>query len=274
MDTDTQDATPESSTGSAAEAETTLDGATSSQGGVPAQNLQGEFNRKFGVLQRQLEQLAANQQALLSQQAQTPQYTPQYQTAPSDEQLWEAAKQGSQPAFEEYQRRIAQREIQGTLQHQNVVSLVDRQMAILVNKYPVLNDASHPLTQAANVAFNLLSQSGFPRNRATMLEAAKLAITDNPDLVADLHNSGAIARDQMRRSATQVSRAGVTGVTYRQGSTPQGQKGPVPKELQDLANKMGVKDPAGSMKRFKERRDKGISNLGAIGNSLDDSELQ
>jgi len=270
MDNET-DAQVDSSPTPAAGAESALESANSSQGEVPVQNLIGEFNRKFGQLQRQMEALAANQN-MAQQAAYVPQ--PSYQQAPSDEQLWEAAKQGDRSAFEEYQRRIASREIQGTLQSQNVVNLVDRQMQVVMQKYPVLQDASHPLTQTVAHTYRMLVQAGFPQNKGTMLEAAKTAIADNPTMIAQMHSEGVIAGEQNRRSATSVARAGQTGVTYRQGSGNTSNKTPqISAEVADLAKKMNVKDPAGAIQRFKERRAKGTSQIGAVGAFLDDEDL-
>ena len=270
METNETDAQVDSSPTPAAGAESALESANSSQGEVPVQNLIGEFNRKFGQLQRQIEALSANQ-TMAQQTAYVPQ--PQY-NAPSDEQLWEAAKQGDRSAFEEYQRRIASREIQGTLQSQNVVNLVDRQMQVVMQKYPVLQDASHPLTQTVAHTYRLLVQSGFPQNKGTMLEAAKTAIADNPTMIAQMHSEGVIAGEQNRRSATSVARAGQTGVTYRQGGGSTTPKAPqITQEVADLAKKMNVKDPAGAIQRFKERRAKGTSQIGAVGAFLDDEDL-
>lgn len=264
MDQSSQDATVDSSTTPAAGAESPLEGATSSLGGVPAENLQGEFNRKFGKLQAQLDQVMAYMMTQ-SQQPQVVQAVPQPGFV-SDDELWTKAQQGDREAFIEHQRRITQREMAQTQTVQNVVNLVDRQLGVLFQKYPVLRDATHPLTQAANTAYSVMIQNGYPANRATALDAAKTAIADNPQLVAEFANQGSMASEQSRRSATQVARAGVTGATHRQQPTQptQGATKPVTTDEARLAQRMGIKDPAKAKERFQKRQDEGKSSLGAV----------
>jgi len=93
-------------------------------------------------------------------------------------------------------------------------------------------------------------------------------------MIAQMHSEGVIAGEQNRRSATSVARAGQTGVTYRQGGNTSVNKTPqISPEVADLAKKMNVKDPAGAIQRFKERRAKGTSQIGAVGAFLDDEDL-
>jgi hypothetical protein len=196
------------------------------------------------------------------QQAATP--AAQSRTEPSDDDLWAAAQQGDRQAFETYQRRIARREVAQVTTQQSRSNLVTQQLTVLVNKYPVLRDSSHPLAQTAQQAYALLLRAGYPAGEGTLLEATKTAIADRPDLVSDIYSQGAQAREGSRSQASARAQSGVTGSTVRQGS----QAAQAPRLTRDeanLAERMGVKDPKAAKARFLKRQESGQSNLGAVG---------
>lgn len=220
----------------------------------PAQNLKAEFDRKYGSLQTKVD-------AVLNWiQSQAAQPTPQQSqpTEVTDEELWQEAQRGNRQAFEAYQLRMTDRRINQQSRAASYARSVDQQLAAIMNKYPVLQDANHPLTQTANLAYALLLQQGYPSNRATLLEAAKTAIADRPDLVSELH--GSVGTQQTRRTASQMAQSGAMGATHRQDSTPAQTKALTPAEA-DLARRMGVKDPNKSKERFLQRQQGGVSSV-------------
>lgn len=284
-----EDVTEEES--SASEAQTTEATADSTQAPSvtgetgktrPVENIVGEMNRKFGKTQQEISELGKRVDALLNYMAQAQQ--PQYQQPPAprpaasevtDEDLWERAKLGDRGAFDEYMARKARREVSQVTSVQNRQSLVASQLQALGAKYPMLNDPSHPLTQTAQTAYQLLVRSGYPAGQETLLEAAKTAIADRPDLVSEYYSQTASAREGVRRSATGSARTGQTGGTVRnEPAAPRaGQARPLTPEQLRLAKQMGVKDPQGARERFLKRREQGISNVGAVGNMLNEEDL-
>lgn len=231
----------------------------------PLKNVQAEFNRKLQKMQQEtnsrLDQLA--QLLIAQQQPQVAAPTAQPGVL-TDEDLWGKAQMGDRLAFEEYQRRIARREVQQDRTVANRAQIVQGQMQALVQKYPVLNDGSHPLTQTAQAAYQLLVRNGYPATAETLLEAAKTAIADRPDLVSDLYSQGAQAREGARRSATQAAGTGQTGSSVRQvPAQPRNAVIVRPGEA-ELARRMGIKDPQKAKERFLQRQEKGQSALGAV----------
>jgi hypothetical protein len=234
----------------------------------PLQNHIAEFNRKYTKVERQ--QMEMNQrldqiaQMLLSQHqiAQTPAPTPQ----DTDEMLWSRAQAGDRLAFEEYQRRIARREVQQDRTVNTRAQTVQAQMYALTQRYPVLNDSSHPLSQKTQYAYQLLVRSGYPASGETLLQAAMTAIADSPDLVADMHTKTATTRDAARRSATSLAQSGHTGATVRNEPAPAKDGVKLRAGEADLARRYGLSpDKAKAAKeRFLERQAKGQSALGAV----------
>ena len=233
----------------------------------PVKNVVAEFNRKFTKVERQqmevTEKLNQISQLLLAQHQQAP--TPRTTAAPgaeTDEELWGKAQMGDRLAFEEYQRRIARREYQQANAQNTRQQIVGAQFTALMQRYPYLNnDSSHPLTQIAQQAYQSLLQLGYPAGQATLLEAAKTAIADRPDLIDNLPSH---VREGARRNSASVAQAGQTGTTTRQD--PAQPKNAViirPGEM-EIARRMGIKDPKKAKERFLERQSKGQSALGAV----------
>ncbi len=240
----------------------------------PVQNIVGEFNRKLGKIQERFEQarnedkqkLDAILQYLASaQQATAARQPAQGQGEVTDENLWTLAQQGDRAAFEEYQRRIAQREYQTKSQAERRQAMITQQLNSLVTKYPVLRDSNHPLTQHAHQAYQLLVQNGDPANQATLLEAAKIAIADRPDLVSEIFSQTSQNREQVRQTASQRAQTGVMGTSHRRAdSPPQGKPVQVSEKSADLAKRMGIKDPKGAKERFLKRQETGQSGFGNV----------
>ena len=226
----------------------------------PEQNWQREFQRKQHEQAQQLEAvlkyLVARDQAAAAPASKGP---------VTDEELWEQAKQGDRAAFDEYQRRTAQREIASRETVTRQAAVVQGQLQALMNKYPVLNNPQHPLTQVTQQAYQLLLSHGYPANHATLLEAAKTAIADRPDLVAEHYTQNMQAREQLRQDNSRRAQSGVMGGSSRQEPRNTQSANKVSPEAAELARRMGIKDPEGAMKRHEERQRKGQSAYGAVG---------
>ena len=276
-DEDVKDAAPSAAGEQAQDQQDSTDATvTGAQGDDrPVQNVVAEFNRKFAKTQQQLDTVLQwiASQAVTQQAPRQPAAVDKTQV--SDEDLWALAQQGDRQAFEMYQERIADRRIKQEATVQNRARLVQGQLTALMGKYPVLNNAQHPLTQYVNAAYQAYLGQGYPAGQETLLEAAKTAIADRPDLVAELHAQGAVAREGARRSATQTAQSGVTGASHRQSSTPANStatKALTP-EQRDLARRMGVKDGRKSIERFLQRQQDGQSSLGGVRAFVNEEEL-
>lgn len=219
-----------------------------------------EMQRKWDETHRTQQQILTYLSALSPQQpvAPAPQATPSRDL--TDEQLWELAKTGDRAAFDVYQSRISERTYDSRQSVQNRTGIVDRQLAALKTRYPVLADGSHELTQAVNAAYALYVQNGYPKTKETLLQAATVAIADNPEMVSALHGAPAANREAARRTAVDTARTGVTGVSHRQAPAT-GAQAALPADEARLAQNMQVKDPIGAKKRFLERNAKGLSSL-------------
>ena len=215
----------------------------------PVENLAAEVHRKLGKLQNQYDTLMQ----YVATQAQSRPAAPT-KGEPTDDELWSLAQQGDRSAFEVYMRRIATQS--GAVQERQFEQrrLVENQLTILAGRYPVLNDASHPLTQQANSTYQALLGRGYQAGAATMLEAIKTAIADRNDLVAEMYQK---PQPALRRDRAQ---AGVIGATTRDEPTGTRPK-PVSQAQSDLAKRMGVKDPAKALERFYKRQADGQSSV-------------
>ena len=259
----------------------------------PIRNVKAEFDRKFTKVERQqmevVQRLDALAQLLIQNQAQNAVTQPPARGAAPDEEelLWARAQQGDRLAFDEYMARKARREVAQERSASTRVQMVAGQFQALMQKYPILNDGSHPLTQTAQQAYNLMIRGGYPANQETLLEATKTAIAERPDLVSELYSQGAQAREGARRSASSVAHSGQTGGTLRRDE-PRNSKGDAvtvkPGEVA-IARRMlagsklhpDEKTPeqraAGAKKRFLERQNSGESRLGAVSGFVNAEEF-
>lgn len=225
-------------------------------GDRPIENLKGEFDRKFGKVQQTLDQVMQIL-ALQAQQQQAPRPAPTKEL--SEDDLYTLATQGDKVALREYNRRIAAEEYQKQFSQTSRQQTVRNQIVALQQKYPAFNDASNPLTQTFNQAYQLMLRGGYAQSEETLLDAMKTAIAERPDLVADMYSQSARAQEQQRRSATQVSAAGQTGASHR--ATSPSQKLKTSAENLAALQKMGNKDPEGAIKRLYERQAAGKSSV-------------
>lgn len=223
----------------------------------------GEFGRRMKKIEERQEQMYA---AILGQQqrftAQPPAQTFGQPTSQKEE-LWARAQGGDRDAFEAYMELIGDKVYQRNQTQLGQKNYVEVQLAELSKLYPALNDSSHPLTQKAQLAYQLLVNSGKTADRATLLEAAKTAIADSPQLIAEMYSQGGAARERARANGVRSAQSGVTGVTYRQ-DPPRPAQGAVKELTQaevDLAKRMGVKDPKGAKERFLKRQQSGQSSI-------------
>ena len=234
----------------------------------PVHNAVAEFNRKFAQVERRLNDVLTY---VATQRPAAPTSAAPAQDV-TDEDLWRLAQQGDRNAFDLYMERKATRVSQSQYQTARLSQAVDAQLQALSTKYPVFNDATHPLTQAVNQTYSVLVQSGYPQSRATLLDAMKTAIADRPDLVAELHGRTTAAPAAVRQSAAARAQAGATGVSHRESPAPVTPARITPAETA-LAARMGVKDPGKSKQRFQERMDKGQSALGSVAAFVKDEAL-
>ena len=239
-------------------------------GDRPVENLAGEFNRKFGSLSAKVDQLTN----LMVAQAQATQAPTQSGTTVdlgrmTDDQLWDESVKGNKDAFTLREQRIAARTYQTLRGVESENQMIEGQVAAIAQKYPVLRDGNHPLSQHVNQAYQLYLKRGRPATSATWLEAAKTAITDRPDLVSDLHSQTARASNQSRRSGA----AGQTAPSHRDAPATESVNFRTTKEDRELGNRMGVKDVEGAKKRFLQRQAEGRSSFGQIASSIQLEDL-
>lgn len=250
----------------------------------PIRNVKAEFDRKFTKVERQQQEtnqrLDAIAQLLIQNQSQqqVARQTPIAANEPSTEEaLWSRAQQGDRLAFDEYMALKARREVAQERTVTNRTQMVTGQMQALMQKYPVLNDGGHPLTQTAQQAYHLMVRSGYPANQETLLEAAKTAIAERPDLISEIYSQGAATREGARRSASNVAHGGQTGGTLRRDE-PRGSKDAVTVKPGEVAiarrmlsgsklhpeEKTPEQRAKGAKERFLARQNSGESRLGAV----------
>jgi hypothetical protein len=222
------------------------------------------MNRKYSRLESQI----GNVMNLLSQQI-TSQASPAKGEA-TDEELFSLAQQGDRAAFDLYMERKAQKGARSEYESQARNATVNQQLNSLATRYPVFNDSTHPLTQTVQAAYQIMIRQGYPQGNVTLLDAMKTAIADRPDLVADIVGR---TPEAARVSATRRAQAGQTGATTRDVPVGSGRTHQVTGDQARLAKAYGVKDPAKSIERFKQRRESGASQLGAVGSMLTDEEI-
>ncbi len=242
----------------------------------PTERISREFNQRFGEINDRLNTLVT---VVASQQVpQSPASPPGSPSTASpagstDDELFAQAQQGNKAAFEEWTTRTADRRLNQRLQHQDSENLVDGQLRALMGKYPAFTDASHPLTQTANLAFELMKRRGMPANKATLLDAAKTAIADRPDLIVDM--AAPVARERARRGS--VSQASMTGASHRADSPPpRGRQMGISEQEWKIAKRMGIENPEKARtakERFLQRQESGLSSLGTVAAFVNDENF-
>ena len=223
----------------------------------PAENLKAEFDRKFGLLSRQMADLTGTLGALISQPSAQPQY-PLRTAEPTDAELEQAAAQGNWQAQAELSRRTAARDAASLVAADQRARAVAQEVSLLAQQYPAFNDPTSPLYLAATQMRHAYIANGYPNSLETTLVAMEKTLVRNPQLVSDAVRKPATAGELSRQSA--ASAVTVEGTTRRPASAST-----VPATLsqkeKDIAKRMGVKDPAKSKQRLYERHEKGQSSV-------------
>jgi hypothetical protein len=257
--TSTEDVTPESSTGTP---DVTVSSTAAASADRTHEQMFRELQRKQAEQSEQIQQALGYIATLVA--AKTPQQNPAPNREMTDEELWTAAQNGDRDAFVLHQQRITDRRIAQQNQTQGRANIVDGQLRALFARYPVLSDPSHQLTKIVNQAYGLYVQNGYPQGKETMLEAAKTAIADSPELIAELLGTQP-NREVARQDGVRRAQSGVTGVTHGRTPTAAGQKKlTISPEEVALAKRMGVKDPLKAKENFLKRNAEGTSSLGAV----------
>lgn len=237
-----------------------------------------EFNRKFGTLDDRLNTVV-QYIASRDQQPQVQQAPPPSGNQDPMDQLWQRAQQGDKQAFDQWVTTRAAQTVQQQQHAQNEENVINGQMRILLQRYPALNDATNPLTQKANLAFQLMTRNGRPANIATLLDATKTAIADSPELVTQMHAS--TARERARRGAVNQGQMGAGYRDAEPGQLPAGRKLQVSPDAMKLARRMGMQGDDKTVyekalkakQRFLERQDHGLSQLGAVAAMVREDEF-
>ena len=256
---DTEDVTaasapsPDESTTDTTAPDTTSADTSASAGDRPWQNIKAEFDRKITKVERQLAEQNQYLAALAAQRQAPPTSSPDH--AYTEQELSTLWQQGSAEAGQELIARKVQREVAQAQAVQAQVQGIQAQVQALYRRYP-FGDAQHPLTQAALRAKQVLVGAGYQaQSLATDLEAMKLAIADNPELVAEIVKAPARTAEDVRRS----SRADVDGNRPRRERPPADKPAPLTEKERERAARMGVKDPDKVMERFEKRNAGGRS---------------
>lgn len=230
----------------------------------PWRNFKAEQDRKFNELRGQLSELVGVINTLASRQtASQSSVTPSSQPGADpyavlgDEELAQRAAMGDAHAQLVLTDRIATRRAEESARTTQVVALIERQLNALYVRYPQLNNPSDPLTMNAMRAKAALLANGLPNTRATDLEAIKLAIVDNPAL-AQAQTVSTPVGDPVRRSNADSANS-VDGSAPRRtpASRPSTPVITLTKREQEVARRMGVKDPVKARQRFLERVEDG-----------------
>ncbi len=232
----------------------------------PAKNVLAEMNRKYTKIERQNADILAAIQSFQQQRAASAPVAPSPVSGSeyTDEQLGQLAAAGNAEAIRIMVERQTQRATQAQFSQFAQTQTVTRALGELFTRYPMLrDDPAHPLTQAVYTARNQFLASGWQPGPQTDLEAIKAAIVNAPHLVPA--PSGAVPLDTTRR-------AGVTAQQSMEGAAPRrspqsGQTAvvkPLDKKVAGIAQRMDVKDPQGSLKRFMERQSGNRSTVSPV----------
>jgi hypothetical protein len=226
----------------------------------PTKNVLAEIQRRdrdgqarLTKIERQQQEILAALQAMGQQRPPPPPPPPVAGSEYTDEQLGQLAAAGNAEAIRVLVERQTQRATQAQFSQFAQTQTVARALGELFTRYPMLRDEpTHPLTQAVYTARNQFLASGWTPGPQTDLEAIKAAIVNAPHLVPAPSGPG---QETTRR-------AGVTAQQSMEGAAPRrspqsGQTAvvkPLDTKVAGIAQRMNVKDPQGSLKRFMERQ--------------------
>lgn len=231
----------------------------------PTKNVLAEIQRRdregqqrLTKIERQQQEILSTMQAMQAMQARAaapaPMPTAQAGGDYSDEQLGQLAAAGNAEAIRILVERQTQRQTAAQFTQFTQAQTVQRALGELLARYPMLReDQSHPLTQAVYAARTAYLQSGWQPGPQTDLEAIKAAIVNAPHLVPP--PTGSPTQDTTRRAAVSAQQS-VDGAAPRR-SPQSGQTAPVKPldtKVAGIAQRMNIKDPQNSLKRFMERQ--------------------
>ena len=226
----------------------------------PIENFRAEFHRRndeqagrMTKVERQQQEILAALAALTARPVAEVVPPPEY----SDQQLLELANAGNAAAHQEYVRRMVAQQVAQQTHVTQQTQMIAGQLQSLYGRYPQLTDPSHPLTQAAMQSKMTLIRAGYPaQSAATDLEAIKLAIVDHPDLAQPAAAAPAPAGGTPR-----TPHQGIDGAAPRRPASTTTPARALSQKERDIAARMGIKDPAGALKRFEKRQQDGRSSV-------------
>jgi hypothetical protein len=223
----------------------------------PLRNVMAEWSRKFEQQSRLISDLAS----LITAQQQPAARAPMPYAEPSgatitDDQLLQAAQQGNVQAGLELNRRVSERVSAQQLGYYQRNQAVSQAIQTLAARHTAFNDPTSDLYNAAMRERHILVSAGaHPQSAETTLEAMKLAIVNAPHLAAGTQPA---TDNRARTSAVSSHNVPESSAGARRGGARPAATATDPR-VAALAQRMGVKDVAGAMKRQGERNAAGKS---------------
>lgn len=219
---------------------------------------------RFQRIEQQIQGLTAVVANAVTRPAPAPAPPPPAGEDATDDELFRRAQQGDLRAYEMWTDRRADRRFDQRMRGVQQDGLVNHSLGELGRQYPEFQDVNHPLTTAVRNKLAVMIGEGYPNNKATFLAAIEKTVASNRHLV-----SSAPSAAQQRQSTgghfAPSHRAPVSG-------RPAPQRNLLPEELA-LARRIGARDPAGAIQRFKQRQASGQSSLGVVANFVREEDL-
>lgn len=173
----------------------------------------------------------------------------------TDEQLGQLAAAGNAEALRILVARQSQRDTAAQMQTYTQSQQVGKALEIVFTKYPMLrSDPQHPLTQAVYATRNSYLAQGWQPGPVTDLEAIKATFLSAAHLVPSKEDA-AMPQDTTRRAGVtaQQSMDGAASRRSPQSAQTAAVK-PLDAKVAGIAQRMDVKDPQNSLKRFMDRQ--------------------
>ena len=226
--------------------------------GVPWRNRMAEMERKHEKALEEMRAMYAQAvTSLQQQQAPPPQAQRPQQQQYTDEELLALGNQGHAVAMQEY----IQRQIAKQTQVQQRASLADQHVAALRNLYPDFNNQGSPLYQAANTLYRQYLAAGYPATAETQHTAMSTAAAAYARQQAQQQGVGQASEASRQQQLDAHQSVAGTSVPPA-GSNRRLSSGPTPEQV-ELAKKIGSRDPAKALERFRQRAADGRSQYGA-----------
>ena len=222
----------------------------------PLKNVMAEWSRKFEQQSRLISDLASLITAQQQPAARAPMPYAQPSGAPTDDELLAAAQQGNVQAGLELNRRVSERVSAQQVGQYQRHQAVSQAIQTLAARHIAFNDPTSDLYNAAMRERHVLVSAGaHPQSAETTLEAMKLAIVNAPHLAVGTQP----ATDNRARTSAVSSHNVPESSAGRPRSGPRPAVAAIDPRVAALAQRMGVKDVAGAMKRQGERNAAGKS---------------